>query len=513
MIRILLTLALLSCWVSSVAGQAAVADQDLYSREAMAQKKYQDVHLHVLTHITPNIGEPIVIHAREFEKLTGAKITIKHVSWSEIYPEVMYGLKVGKYDIVTPCSDIIPDTAKYLEPLPETILSSPQWIDIMDYHKMIATYNGEVVQMTIDGDHHALQYRQDILSDPELRAEYRKKYGVELQVPETWKELNHTAAFLHGRIFNGKKIYGIVEITKKDDLLYSNFIKRASAYAKHPLINGGFYFDLETMTPLINSPGWVEALKDFITAQQFYPPNGENFGLVEVNKSFGAGEAVFTDNWDDSFISAMEHTSPARNKVRMGLSPGSHKVWNRTSKIWDYFETPNRVPFISMGWTSGVAKNSKQKQAAFDFLAYVSNPTNHRKDLTVGRFGINPFRKSDLDIDFWVNNVGWDKEVATSFITTLQHQMIATTRTFDLRIPGTGQYMKSLQVAVARALRGLSTPQDALDYAAEQWQKITLQHGIDKQRKHYADIVKMEDMKQAPVGNYAPNTQTSELVR
>ena len=494
--RLLLVLLLLLGGGISAAGQISAADQGLFSREAMAQKDYHNIHLHILTHVIPNIGEPVVAHAREFEKLTGAKITIKHVPWSQIYPEVMYGLKVGKYDIVTPCSDIIPDTAKYLAPLPEAILASSQWIDIMDYHKMIATYNGKVVQMTIDGDRHALHYRQDVLTDPEIRSEYEEKYGVDLLVPTTWKELNHIAAFLHGRIFNGKKIYGIVEITKKDDLLYSNFIKRASAYAKHPQVNGGFYFDLETMTPLINTPGWVEALNDFIASQKFYPPGGNDFGLADVNKSFGTGEAIFTDNWDDSFISAMEQTSPCRNKVRIGLSPGSHKVWNRKTMTWDYFEQPNRVPFISMGWTSGVAANSQQKQAAFDFLAYFSNPVNHRKDLTVGRFGINPFRKSDLDIEFWVREAGWDRKVAISYISTLQQQMSAPTRTFDLRIPGTGQYMKALQVAVARALRGLSTPQDALDYAAEQWQKITRQYGIDEQRKHYADIVRMEDMKQ-----------------
>jgi len=335
--RIILVTIFLLCGIVNVMAQTAATDQNLYSHEAMAKKDYRNIHLHILTHVAPNIGEPIDIHAREFEKLTGAKITIKHVPWAQIYPEVMFGLKVGKYDIVTPCSDIIPDTAKYLAPLPDEILASAQWLDTMDYHKMIATYDGKVVQMTIDGDRHALHYRHDVLTDPELQAEYRNKYGNELSVPTTWKELNHTAAFLNGRIFNGKKIFGVVEITKKDDLLYSNFIKRASAYAKHPQVTGGFYFDLETMTPLINTPGWVEALKDFIAAQQFYPPGGNNFGLADVNKSFGAGEAVFTDNWDDSFISAMEQSSPCRNNVRIGLSPGSHDVWNRKTMIWDHF--------------------------------------------------------------------------------------------------------------------------------------------------------------------------------
>ncbi|MCK5915695.1 MAG: extracellular solute-binding protein [Deltaproteobacteria bacterium] len=478
---------------NNAAGETLSAAYGPFSRDSMAQKSYHGITLNILTHVTPNIGEPIVQHAREFEKLTGITINIKHVPWSEIYPEVMFGLKVGKYDIVTPCSDIIPDTAKYLAPLPEAILTSAQWNDVMDYHKMIAEYDGRVVQMIIDGDRHALQYRQDVLTDPELTTEYLQEFGKPLTVPTTWKELNRIAAFLNGRIFNGKKIYGIVEITNKDDLLYSNFIKRASPYAKHPDIKGGFYFDLRTMVPLINTPGWVEALKDFVAAQKYYPPGGKNFGLVDVNSAFGAGDAVFTDNWDDSFISAMEESSPCHNKVLVALSPGADKVWNRITAQWDHFNPPNQVPFISMGWTSGVAANSNNKEAAFDFLAYLSNPENHRKDLTIGRYGINPFRNSDLDYNFWINQVGWEPKVAESFVKSLQQQMNARTRTFDLRIPGSGQYMKSLQVAVTRALRGLSTPQKALDYAAKQWQEITTRYGIDSQRKHYAAIVKMED--------------------
>lgn len=464
-----------------------------YSKEAIAQKNYTGVTLNVLTHEPPNIGEPMVIHAREFEALTGAKINITHVSWGEIYHEVVRGASSGKYDIVTPCSDIISDTAPFLAPLPHDLLESEQWQDTMEYHKKIATYDGAVLQMTIDGDRHALHYRRDILEDVEMGAAYRKKTGKELGVPSTWKELNEVASFLNEQVVKGEKIYGIVEITKKDDLLYSNFIKRASAYAKHPKVHGGFFFELETMEPLINTPGWVEALTDFVVAQAYYPPGGKSFGLVDVNRSFGAGEAVFTDNWDDSFISAMEKSSPAFNHVLVSLSPGAKEVWNRKTKQWDHFDPPNRVPFISMGWSSGVSAKSKNKSAAFDFLGYFSNPVNHRKDMTIGRFGVNPFRKSDLEVDFWVKEMGWNADVSDSYVKSFHQQMRAETRTFDLRIPGVGQYMKSLQVAVARALMGLSTPQEALDTAALQWRQITARHGVDAQREAYANIVEMED--------------------
>lgn len=465
-----------------------------YSKEAISKKDYRGTTLHILTHVKPIIGEPVDNHAKNFEKLTGAKVILKHVPFGEIFPEMMYGFKTGIYDVVTPCSDLIPDIAKYLEPLPKELLESKQWLDTMPYHKSIASYDGKVMEVSIDGDRHAFHYRYDILENPEIRRDYKTQFGKELRVPETWKELNETAAFLNGKTINGKKIYGIVEITNKDDLLYANFIKRASAYAKHPDVKGGFYFDLKTMEPLINTPGWVEALNDFVASQQYYPPGGKNFGLADVNSSFGNGNAVFTDNWDDSFISAMEKTSPAYNKVLVGLSPGSEKVWNRDTGKWDHFNQPNRVPYIALGWISGVSAKSKNSKAAFDFLGYMSNPVNHRADLIVGRFGINPFRVSDLDLDFWVNQAGWNPRIAKSYIDSLDLQMKSKTRTFDLRIPGNGRYMSTLNVAITRALRGLDTPQQALDDAAKNWKEITEEWGgIDSQRKIYANIVQMED--------------------
>lgn len=489
----LFCLLFLVAFPGSIFGEIQISVSGPYSARVIAEKNYTGITLNILTHVCPNIGEPIDIHAREFEQLTGAKIDVTHVPWRQMFSEIMFGISTGEYDIVTPCSDRIPEIAAYVAPLPEKLLQSAQWQDILPYHKKIATYAGKIVQMTIDGDRHAMHYRYDVLQNPTIRAEYHKKFSKELTLPTTWKELNKLAAFLNGRVIDGKKMFGIVEITKKDDLLYSNFIKRVTSYAKHPEIKGGFYFDLKTMEPLINTPGWVEALRDFIAARQYYPPGGDNFGLVDVNASFAAGDAIFTDNWDDSFISAMEKTSPGYNNVYVTLSPGSEKVWNRKTSQWDHFHPANRVPFISMGWIAAVSAKSKNIDVAFDFLAYMSNPLNHRRDMLIGRFGINPFRKSDLDESFWIEQAGWKPEVARAYIDSLQVQMRAKTRVFDLRIPGNKDYMDTLQIAVSHALRGKISPQQALDIAAMQWKKITARYGIDSQRKYYADIVKMED--------------------
>jgi multiple sugar transport system substrate-binding protein len=51
-------------------------------------------------------------------------------------------------------------------------------------------------------------YRKDWFSKPELRAEFKQKYGRELEPPKTWNELLEVAKFFTGKEIGGKKVYG-----------------------------------------------------------------------------------------------------------------------------------------------------------------------------------------------------------------------------------------------------------------------------------------------------------------
>jgi multiple sugar transport system substrate-binding protein len=75
------------------------------------------------------------------------------------------------------------------------------------------------------------------------------------------------------------------------------------------------FFDLETMKPNINNPGFVEALTDWVEATKYVPPGGTNFGLGDEIGSFGGGQTLFSFSWDDAFIAAMQDDSPIKNKV------------------------------------------------------------------------------------------------------------------------------------------------------------------------------------------------------
>ena len=477
----------------SMSLHASAANQDPYTQEAIAKKNYAGVTLNVLTLAPPVLGDPVVLHAREFEKLTGAKINITRIPFPDLYQETLLGLKQDKYDVLTFGSMWIADVLPYLQPLPGRMLGSPEYRDVLPHYKRIASWGDTAYMVPIDGDRHYLQYRRDLLDDPKFKAEYHKKTGKQLSVPRTWPELQEIARFFQGRkTADGKPISGIAEVTVSDALLGNYFIKRAAPYAKNPNVKGGFYFDLKTMEPLINTPGWVQALKDFVAAQDLYPKGGQTMSFFDTITAFGRGNVVFCDSWDDPFVEAMEPGNPLRNKVGAALSPGSRKVWNRDTGKWDEFPNVNYAPYIAYGWTSGVAKSSKHQQAAFDFLGYYGNRKNHQADLMVGSYGMNPFRQSDLDVRLWTG-AGWDPEVANSYVQMLEDQSKSRNRVLDLRIYRGQEYVYLLSVGVYRAITGRESPQAALDDVAERWKQLTQRIGVDKQREAYRNVVRFED--------------------
>ena len=484
---------LVAAFMTGTILSAAAAETDPYSSASISRKNYKGITLRVLTLSTPVLGEPVINHAREFEKLTGAKVEVTRAGFPELYQETLLGLKQDKYDVLTFGSMWIADVVPYLEPIPGEMLDSPEYRDVLPHYKRIASWGDTPYMVPIDGDRHYLQYRRDLLENPEFKAEFRKQTGRELQVPRTWPELQEIARFFQGRkTADGREISGLAEVTVSDALLGNYFIKRAAPYAKDPRVKGGFYFDLSTMEPLINTPGWVEALKDFVAAQDLYPKGGQTMSFFDTINTFGRGNVVFTDSWDDPFIEAMEPGNPLRNKVSAALSPGSRKVWNRKTGKWDSFPNVNYAPYIVYGWTSGVAKSSKQKKAAFDYLGFCANRKNHQADLHIGRYGMNPFRRSDLDVNIWTS-AGWSPAVARAYVKMLDEQARSRNRVVDLRIYRGQEYVYLLSVGVYRAITGRESPQAALDEVAKRWKQLTESIGVDKQREAYRNVVRFED--------------------
>lgn len=463
---------------------------------AIDAKDYSGRTLNIITHAIPVIGEPTALHAEQFAELTGAEVNVVHVPFGDLFQRIMIPFQSGQnaYDVLFYGSLWIGDFNRFLEPIPAAYLESTGMSDVTDSFKGVATWNRQMIQYPMDGDRHYLKFRTDVFDNDELKAKFQEATGRELTVPATWEEYNEVAIFFSGFDWDGdgETNFGSAEVAKRDDLMFSAFISRAAPYAKHPDVKGGFFFDIETMEPLINSPGFVRGLELFVEAQKAFPPGGTNFGLGDEIFSFGGGQTLMSYSWDDAFIQAQQEDSRIRNKVGAAPLPGAREVWNRDSGKWDSFEEPNRAPYMTWGWSSAVSALSEEKEMAFDYLCFFSNEANTFHDLQIGRFGVNPYRTSHFDSDFW-QGLGWEEDVADSYVKTLSEMELSSNRVYDLRVPGVGQFMSSMANGVAEALAGQKTAQEALDAVAAEWSAIVDRIGEERLREAYANVVRLED--------------------
>lgn len=467
------------------------------SFEAIDAKDYTGRTLNIITHAIPVIGEPTALHARQFQELTGATVNVVHVPFGDLFQRIMIPFQTGQaaYDVLFYGSLWLGDFNPYLAEVPAAYQEVAGMKEVTETYRGIAGWQGRMLQYTMDGDRHYLKYRSDVFSNPEMQALFREKTGRELTVPATWEDYNEVASVFTNMDWDGDGApnFGTAEVTKRDDLMFSAFISRVAPYAKHPDVKGGFFFDLETMTPLVNTPGWVRGLELFVAAQAAMPPGGTSFGLGDEIFSFGGGQTLMSYSWDDAFIQAMQEDSPIRNKVAAAILPGAKEVWNRKTGQWDTFDEPNRVAYVTWGWTSAVAKDSANQDMAFDYLCFFANEANTLSDLQIGRFGINPYRDTHFDPAFYETEMGWDAAVAETYTATLKGIDTAPNQVFDLRVPGVGEFMSSLAAGVARAQSGEQSPQEALDGVAAEWTAIVDRIGADRVREAYANVVALED--------------------
>lgn len=474
-------------------------EQDLpgtCSYAAIDEKDYSGRTLNIITHAIPVMGEPTALHAEQFGELTGAEVNVVHVPFGDLFQRIMipFQSEQNAYDVLFYGSLWIGDFNAFLEPVPSAFVNSSGMSDVTNSFIGVATWNGQMIQYPVDGDRHYLKYRSDIFDNPEIQAKYKSDTGKELRVPATWEEYNEVAIYFSGDDWDGdgELNYGSAEVAKRDDLMFSAFISRAAPYAKHPDVKGGFFFNLETMEPLINSPGFVRGLELFVEAQESFPPGGTNFGLGDEIFSFGGGQTLMSYSWDDAFIQAQQEESRIRNKVGAAPLPGASEVWNRETGRWDSFDPPSRAPYMTWGWSSAVSQLSEEKEMAFDFLCFFSNEANTFHDLQIGRFGVNPYRSSHFDSAFW-QDLGWDRDVADGYVKTLSEMELHPNRVYDLRVPGVGQFMTSMANGVAEALAGQKSSQAALDDVAGEWRDIVDRIGKDRLREAYANVVRLED--------------------
>ncbi|MEM3433908.1 MAG: sugar ABC transporter substrate-binding protein [Candidatus Bathyarchaeia archaeon] len=478
---------LLACFILVLVGTLGIAQV----------RKFEGVTITVFTQPPPYIAKPVMMFAPDWQKATGARINLITAPWGELYTKMYASFALGEalYDIVIFPAAWLPDfaAAGFLVPLDDFIAKDPyiQWEDILPvYRERIASWEGKVYAVPLDGDCHIFYYRKDALENPEYQAEFKEKYGYDLPVPpRTWKEVRDIAEFFNGWDWDGdgQIEYGVVEPRRYAGQADWCFFSRTVGYVALPGQPGGLFFDPETMTPRINSPGHVRALEDYVAIMKYGVPGMINMDSGEIRSVFAAGLAAMAIDWGDiGVISEVGEESTVRGKVGYAVLPGSDEVWDFAKGQWVKLPVPNQAGYLAFGgWVAGIAHNSKHKEAAYDFISYLARPENSYISVTTSETGFNPYRYTHFTkLSGWIG-MGFSPEAAEAYLKAIQDTIGHPNVQPDLRIPGQARYFEAVDRALSRVAAGELAPKAALDEVARVWNEITDSLGRDKQLLYY----------------------------
>ena len=242
-----------------LAGVSAICA--LASSFAVAQDKpFAGVTVNVLTQ-TGAIQEPLQRRAPDFEALTGAKINVIAVPFSDLYQKVLTDWASGTNSVdaavFAPQWMVDYIAGGYLEDLTPRVDADPdiQQDDVGAFFRDFSEkYNGKVYMITLDGDFHMMYYRKDVLEE------------AGLQPPKTWDEYLEVAKAVHGKDMNGDGTpdFGSCIAKKRNAQSYWFVMDVVGSMTQSKGTSQGAFFNTADMTPLVNNDAFRKAL-DFLS--------------------------------------------------------------------------------------------------------------------------------------------------------------------------------------------------------------------------------------------------------
>jgi len=455
-------------------------------------KPYDGVEVNILTFTGPQIAEPLQRRGPDFTAMTGAKINVVIVPFSDLYQKILTDLATGTnaFDawVFAPqwmVDFIVPG---YVEDLSDRIAADPalEWEDVAPFFRdFSATYGGRTYTIPLDGDFHMGYYRTDLISAP----------------PKTWEEYIELAAEFHGQDLNGDgdPDYGSCISKKRGAQAYWFITDFAAPMIQSKGTSQGTFFDTETMEPLVKNEAFARALELYDETTQYGPPDELNLDVGDTRSLFTSGRCALSVDWGDIGPLAIDpETSIVQDKTGAMISPGSTQVldWD-TGKLVPCDDTTcpyavdgvNYAPFAAYGgWSGGInaAADDLVKDAAYDFFSYMEQPAQSNEDVTIGKTGFNPYRTSQfLNRQAWVE-AGMSPGAARDYLGAIEASLASPNMVLDLRIPQNQRYQGVvLDTTVAQFMAGELTSEEAMDQIYDGWEELTEELGREEQLAAY----------------------------
>ncbi len=449
-----------------------------------------DAKIRIGVQAAESIGGPASAHAASWAQRTGAQAEVRESDFSELFPDYLASLTAREpvYDVIFFPSAWAVDFYPHLAEMPQRLRSSDAFDDIHpSYRERLMVWDGKWIAATVDGDLFNGYYRKDLFADPANQAAFRARYGYELFPPDTWRQYRDIAEFFNGRKQpDGQTLHGTAEAFARSGKQFWTLFSRASAYTNHPGFHGAQFFDPDTMRPQVDNPGWLRAVNEYREILDHCPPGALQHGIWDVREAFLGGRTAMALDWGDiAQIAGDPERSEVAGKVGYFVLPGTTRVWDSRLWRWEDMPSPYKAPFLAFGgWMAGVPKNSRNQEAAWDYIMWFSSPENSLRDVVTSGTGINPYRLTHFThIDAWTQALS--TSAASEYLGVVRASLDSPHVAMDLRIPGFYRYTEALEEELTRILSGDSAVEAGMRRVAAAWDRITDDLGRARQLAAY----------------------------
>jgi multiple sugar transport system substrate-binding protein len=484
---------------------------------AQSEVNLDGVTLKVFTQTGPFISGPVKAHAPEFKEVTGGVVEAVEAPNADLFARAQQVAATGSgdFDILLLANTWMPDFVNmgYVVPLQpwidQDIAANDEllaWDDIPEGIKRKNSWAGQIQTYIVDNDNQTMFYRKDVLSDPKWQEAYQAATGKDLpNPPQTLTELVEVAQFFSpngggaGWSEDGEG-YGFITCVLRGQQSYWYSYPWTAPYSvvptdKAPGNTPGIYLFNPDMEPLINTPGYVRGLTEFVEAIQTAMKPGLDADRATVIEDMINGTTIAALDWGDTGPASVSDRSVVKGKLGFAQTPGVTEYYDWQTDTWvtmpdgEIHQTPTHA---YNGWSYYITNQAKNPDAAWMWIKWAGSPGISSIDVASPDSGYQPWRNShSTNLDSWIS-AGWDEAEAKAYIDTILAATDHPNAVFDPRLPGAARYQETLELYTNQTIAGELTPQEAMDKAASEFDKITEELDRSKQVEAYKAHLGME---------------------
>ena len=313
---------------------------------------------------------------KDYEKQSGVTVKVETTPWPDFQTKAFreFAARGDAYDMVVGDSQWLGAGSTGGHYVELTDFFKKHGVDKSMAPATVQSYaeypkgSGKYWAIPLEGDATGWSYRMDWFADPKEKTAFKKKYGYDLAVPQTWAQMRDIAEFFHRP---SEKRYGIAIYTDNSyDALVMGYENVLFGY-------GGELGDYKTyqVKGIINGKTAVDALNFYKELYQFTPPGWGKVFFMENNQAITEGLAAMSMNYF-AFFPAL--TNPATNKH---------------AKVTGYFANPKGptgARFAALGGQGvSIIKYSKKQGQATKFLEWFIRDDVQEKWAELGGYTCN----------------------------------------------------------------------------------------------------------------------------